>query len=405
MFYSQPAPSRLLVIFLTLAGLLNWTVLPAPANTPAQIVANAARAPEAALKPVAGGAAQARARAAYGQLPMRFERNQGQFDERVKFAARGAGYALWLTGDEALLSLQGGGSNTSAADVARREFDQEPRRKPTSETKAAVIGMKLVNANRGARTRSEGEMPGHSNYFVGNDPAKWQTGVSHYAGVRYTGVYRGVDLVYYGNGRELEYDFKVAAGGDAAAIGWRIEGAKRLRVDASGELVISTAAGEVRQHQPIAYQGEAGKRRSVAARYMLRGKNQVGFALSRYDRRKPLVIDPVLVYSTFLGGSDDDAASAIAVDSAGNAYVTGYTYATDFPTTAAFQPTSPGIGDTFVSKINASGTALIYSTYLGGNTDDLGYGIAVDGDGNAYVTGTTWSDDFPTVNPIQANHR
>ncbi|HEY9232737.1 MAG TPA: hypothetical protein VIS78_11345, partial [Blastocatellia bacterium] len=188
-------------------------------------------------------ASQARARAAYGDLPMRFERNQGQFDRRVRFAARGAGYALWLTGDEAVLSLHGGERQPSA-DAGRGQFAQDERRAPAYQAHTAAIRMKLLNANRAAAVTGETEMAGRSNYFVGNDAAKWRAGVSNYAKVVYGGVYRGVDMIYYGNGRELEYDFKVAAGANPAAIAWRVGGTKRLRVDTNGELVMGTAAGE-----------------------------------------------------------------------------------------------------------------------------------------------------------------
>ena len=156
--------------------------------------------------------------------------------------------------------------------------------------------MKLVAANRGAVVRNEEEMPGRTNYVIGNDPARWQTGVSNYAKVVYENVYRGVDLIYYGNGRELESDFKVAVGANPAAIDLRFDGIKRLRIDASGELVIGTVAGEARQRKPVAYQVVTGKRREVAARYVLRGKNRVSFGLGRYDHSQPLMIDPVLVY-------------------------------------------------------------------------------------------------------------
>ncbi|HJQ25258.1 MAG TPA: SBBP repeat-containing protein [Blastocatellia bacterium] len=380
MFVRQSRQRRSLVIWFTLAGLLNGVILPASANSPARVTVAPAPAPNTRASEAA------RARAAYGNLPMRFERNQGQFDRRVRFAARGAGYALWLTADEAVLSLSSG-----------------ERRAPARAAQTAVIRMKLLNANRAACVTGEAEMAGRSNYFVGSDPAKWQAGVSNYARAVYRGVYRGVDMVYYGNGRELEYDFKLAAGANPAAIAWRIRGAERLRLDASGELVMATAAGEVRQHRPVAYQEINGARRAVAARYVLRGGGRVGFALGSYDRRRPLVIDPVLGYSTYLGGNNYDSTRAIAVDAAGNAYVVGQTYSTDFPTALPVQPQLGGASDVFVTKLNASGTALVYSTYLGGSDYDYGNSIAVDAAGNAYVTGYTLSTNFPTVNPLQTD--
>lgn len=373
---------RWVVTLLTVAGLLNGTLLSVPASAQTFRATTRATTTASAPAPAVGATTQARLRAAYGEMALRFERNQGQMDERVRFAARGAGYGLWLTDEGALLSLR-----SSAPE----------REKP----QAAVIRMKLLKANGQALARGAEELPGRSNYFVGNDPRKWRSGVSNYAKVVYSQVYRGVDLVYYGKGGELEYDFKVAAGANPEAIGWRIEGAQRLRLDASGELVIGTAAGEVRQRRPLAYQEEGGKRREVAARYEMRGGNEVSFALGRYDRGKPLVIDPVLSYSTYLGGNSDDVAMAVAADAAGNAYVTGYTFSTDFPTVGGLQHTSPGVFDAFVAKLNPAGTALVYSTYLGGNNGDMGNGIAVDAGGNVYVTGATSSDNFPTANPIQ----
>jgi len=374
MRYNQSLYQRWLVILLTVAGLLNWTLLPASFTARADRSATAAGVPETALKPTLSDTTQARVRAAYGELPMRFERNQGQFDERVRFAARGTGYGLWLTGDEALLSLRSG------------------------ERQAAVIRMKLVKANGKAQARGEDELPGHSNYFVGNDPEKWRSQMSNYAKVVYSEVYRGVDLVYYGKGGELEYDFKVAAGANPGAIGWRIEGAQQVRIDAAGEMVISTAAGEVRQRRGVAYQEVGGERRAVAARYELRGRNEVRIALGPYDRRQPLVIDPVLSYSTFLGGNQDDFGRGIAVDAAGNAYVVGVTSSANFPVVAGgFQTTLSGFENVFVTKLNAAGSALIYSTYIGGSRGEEGAAIAVDAVGNAYLTGDTSSTDFPVT--------
>ncbi|HKQ08116.1 MAG TPA: SBBP repeat-containing protein [Blastocatellia bacterium] len=397
MSVDQFLSKRLLAVCLTMAALFNWVLLPASTS------ASAATAPELALSPTVGETARARARAAYGDLPMRFERNQGQFDERVRYAARGAGYALWLTADGAVLSLLGG-ARQPADDAAQDELAQAERSASAREAATAVIRMKLLNANPAANVTGTEEMAGRSNYFVGKDAAKWRAGVSNYARVAVRGVYRGVDMVYYGNGRQLEYDFNVAAGANPAAIGWRIAGAKRLRVDATGELVMATAAGEVRQHKPVAYQEINGERREVAARYVLRGKNRVSFALGHYDRRQPLVIDPVLGYSTYLGGSNDDEGHAIAVDGAGNAYVTGLTFSTDFPTASAVQPLGGALPDLFVAKLNANGTALVYSTYLGGSDYDDANSIAVDTVGNAYVTGFTQSLNFPTVNPLQSPH-
>jgi hypothetical protein len=262
--------------------------------------------------------------------------------------------------------------------------------------------MQLIDANPAVRVSGMDELPGKSNYFVGNDPAKWQTNVPTYAKVRYEGVYPGVNLIYYGNQRQLEYDFVVAPGADPKTIRLRFGAANNLRIDKQGMLVLEIQKGEVQFRRPAIYQEIAGKRRAIAGRYALRGSD-VGFEVKSYDRASPLVIDPVLVYSTYLGGTSSDLASSIAVDSAGDAYVTGSTGA-GFPTIDAVQSNFAGHGasvNAFVTKFNASGTALVYSTYMGGSVGDTGYSIAVDSAGNAYVTGSTASPDFPTVNAVQ----
>jgi hypothetical protein len=246
-------------------------------------------------------------------------------------------------------------------------------------------------------------LPGKSHYFIGRDRSKWLRNVPRYAKVGYEGVYPGIDLVFYGTDqRQLEYDFMVAPGADPSAITLGIKGAEGLEIDAGGDLVIHMIGGEVRLLKPFVYQEVDGARRIVSGRYALQGDDQVGFAVAAYDASRPLIIDPVLAYSTYLGGSGTDSASRIAVDGAGNAYVTGQTSSVDFPAEGP-SPDGPlqayfggGTNDVFVTKVKANGTALVYSTYLGGNRDDQGFGIAVDGAGNAYVTGWTDSTNFPT---------
>jgi hypothetical protein len=287
------------------------------------------------------------------------------------------------------------------------------------------LRLSLVGADPNADVVGLDELPGKSNYFIGNDPKKWRTNVPTYARVKYKDVYPGVDLVYYGNQGQLEYDFVVKPGGDpmavrlaVAAMSPSLAGGRtpRLEVDATGDLVIATGDGKIRFLRPVVYQPSTvgpntgnPDRKYLDGRYVLKGEREVGFELASYDRRKPLVIDPVLSYSSYLGGSGQDDAHAIAVDSAGNAYVTGGTVSVDFPTTAgAFQTAFGGAethctsspdqcGDAFVAKVNSAGTALIYSTYLGGSDADFGNGIAVDASGNAYITGQTNSSNFPTT--------
>jgi Beta-propeller repeat len=341
----------------------------------------------------------------YGKLPLSFEANQGQTDARVKFLSRGAGYALFLTSDEAVFSLRGNKAKDDASGVGR----QSPP-SPAIPATSAVLRMKLVKANRAAKVTGTDELPGTNNYFIGNDPKKWSSNVAQYAKVKYEGVYPGIDLVYYGNQRQLEYDFVVAPGADPRRIRLKLHGAGKLRIDKKGDLLLAAEGGQVRLQKPQVYQQVGGTRKAVEGGYWMAGANTIGFRVADYDHSRPLVIDPVLVYSTYLGGSANDFAQCIAVDSAGNAYVAGFTYSADFPTVNAISSYGGGTWDeVFVTKINASGTALVYSTYLGGIYQDYAGGIAVDSAGNAYVTGAatpadaTTPADFPTVNAIQSS--
>ena len=333
----------------------------------------------------------------YGRVPLAFEANQGQTDPQVKFVSRGPGYGLFLTPSEAVLTLR----------RASKHEPNSPRAKASlQEEESAVLRMKLVGASAAATEVSgKDELSSKSNYFIGNDPKKWRTNIRQYARVRYANLYSGVDLVYYGNQRELEYDFVLQPGADPNAIRLRIEGASKLRLE-SGDLVLSSPGGDVRLRRPFAYQKMNGTKKEIRSHYVV-SEHEVGFRIGSYDRGQPLIIDPVLAYSTYLGGSADEAALDIAVDAVGNAYVTGFTTSIDFPTANALQSAyGGGTSDVYVTKINAAGSALVYSTYLGGSSDfDVGQSIAVDSVGSVYVTGATGSPDFPTVNPIQAtNH-
>jgi len=307
--------------------------------------------------------------------PLAFERNQGQTSSQVKFLARGQGYTLFLTSGETVLALHKASANPG------------------------VLRMKLLGANPSPDVSGVDEMSGKSNYFIGNDAKNWRTNVPMYAKVKYKSVYSGIDLVYYGKQRQLEYDFVVASGADPRRIQLCIRGARKIRRSEDGDLVLAIDAGEIRWHRPVAYQEKGGVRQEVAAHYAVKG-NRVGFEVADYDLRRPLFIDP-LIYSTYLGGSGEDTGAAIAVDSSGNAYVTGYTRSTNFPTMNPLQPSlGASDGNAFVAKLNPTGSALVYSTYLGGSDQDGGNGIAVDSSGNAYVTGFTLSTNFPTVNPL-----
>jgi Big-like domain-containing protein/carboxypeptidase family protein/beta-propeller repeat-containing protein/IPT/TIG domain-containing protein len=334
---------------------------------------------------------------AYGKLPLRFEINKGQMDSQVQFVARGSGYNLFLTPVESVMVLSKSSGVRSRVRGARVEKSLRSSNRVNS-----VIRTKLIGSRTNPDIIGLEELAGKSNYFIGNDPAKWQVGVSSYARVKYAEVYPGIDLVYYGNQARVEHDFIVAPGSEPQAIKLSFDGARRLRIDRKGELVLSVKGGELRQSKPIAYQVVEGQRREITSRYRLTGKHQVGFEVGAYDKSRPLVIDPVLVYSTYLGGSLDDLGWDIAVDSAGNAYITGQTSSTNFPTSSAFDATSNGGADGFVTKLNAAGSAFIYSTYIGGSGTDRGSDIAVDSLGNAYVTGSTASSNFPVANAFQS---
>ncbi|HEX7173950.1 MAG TPA: SBBP repeat-containing protein, partial [Pyrinomonadaceae bacterium] len=348
-------------------------------------------------------ATRARLTEAYGQLPMRFEANRGQTDAAVKFVARGQGYALFLTPTEAVLSLrQAGGREESAADAGGPEgasqagaAEESPSPSAASSPSGAVLRVGLVGANPAPALEGVEELSGRSNYFVGADERGWVTDVAGFGAVKYESVYPGVDLVYYGQQRQLEYDFRLDAGADPARIALHFEGAQTVALGAGGDLVLGTEVGEVRQRRPFIYQEIDGARREVAGGYKLLGENRVAFEVGEYDQSRPLVIDPVLVYSTYLGGNDSDAGFGVAVDAAGNAYVAGDTFSTDFPGPSPIQAAKDVSFDAFVLKLNPTGSGLVYATYLGGNGDDFGNAVAVDPAGNAYVVGYTTSDIFP----------
>src|SRR2546422_1999265 len=329
---------------------------------------------------------------AYGKLPLIFEANQGQTDPQVKFLSRGSGYTLFLTPTEAVLTL------TKADAQAKRRFSGETSLAEPEKQAATVLRMKLLGANPTPRVTGVEELRGRSNYFIGNDPAKWRANVPTYAKVEYRDVYPGVNLVYYGNQRQLEFDFIVAPGADPQRIRLGVEGADRLDLDAQGDLVVQTGGAQVRLQQPHVYQMANGVRQEIESRYVLNDHHEVEIGVAAHAPHKPLVIDPTLAYSTYRGGTGFDEGFGIAVDSLGQAYVTGVTASLDFPTTAgAFQSSSAGSEDAFVTKLNPTGAVLVYSTYLGGTNSDVGLGIAVDSLGQAYVTGETFSADFPTT--------
>jgi hypothetical protein len=342
----------------------------------------------------------------YGRLPLSFEANHGQADEQVQFISRGRNYSLFLTSSEAVLALRKSAPrhDQPATNLASATIESES----PATIEQAVLRMQLVDANAKPRAHGLEELPGKMNFFAGNDPAKWRTNVATYAKVKYETVYPDIDLVYYGNQQKLEYDFIVAPGADPAAIKLEFSGADKLAVDASGDLVAHVGDEQVRMHKPIIYQEREGARQEISGGYKLLAHAthenvlpHVGFEIENYDRNNTLVIDPVLAFSTFIGGSDDDIASDIAVDASGNIYISGNTASANFPTVNPVQPAPIGNLDLFIMKLNASGTAIVYATCLGGTSTEFSSGIAVDVNGNAHISGQTFSTNFPTVNAIQ----
>jgi len=402
----------------------------------------------------------------YGKIPLTFERNDGQSDSQVKFLSRGPGYSLFLTERSAVLAIK---PASAGSEPTPAKADMTARK--ATDRQVSVLRVDLAGSRQPARIEGEDLQGSVTSYFVGKDKTKWHSAVANYGRVKYEGVYPGIDLAYHGNPSQLEYDFTVAPGADPRAIELEFAGADKISIDRKGDLEIALGSAKIIEHAPVIYQEIDGTRRSVSGRYALDGKNRAGFQIAHYDHTQPLVIDPTLVYSTYVGccqvlgynfvgqgmaidaggsvyvtgsissasfptttGAYTDGSSAgfavelfvskltadgsglvystifgagsqnsgstygdgIAVDADGNAYVTGYTSSTDFPTTAgAYQGTLAGGANAFVTKLNPAGTVLVYSTYLGGNNVDLGIKIAVDAEGDAYVCGFTQSFNFP----------
>ncbi len=346
------------------------------------------------------GAIQSGVKEAYGRLPLSFEANQGQTYSQVKFLARNRGYNLFLTPTEAVLTLSRpvGPTTPQRKGAAQAIAWPEDAQATTAYT---VLRMQLLGANPAPRVTGLDKLPGQVNYFTGNDTRKWVTNIPTFARVQYQDVYPGVNLVYYGDQRQLEYDFVVTPGADPDAIELAFQGTDQLEIDAGGNLVLQIDDGRVILHAPTIYQRIDGVKQAIPGGYVLQGEHRVGFRVGSYDAGRYLFIDPVLNYSTYLGGGEDDEGRAIAVDAAGNAYVTGWSRSTDFPTANPLQPANGGSFDAFVVKLNPTGSALLYATYLGGSSTDVGRAIAVDASGNAHLTGETRSTDFPTVKPLQ----
>lgn len=342
----------------------------------------------ASASPVAQSAPSVAAH--YGELPLFFEPNRGQANAQVRFLSRSAGQLVLLEQDQAVLLLAG----TKQGDPA----DKKPHNLRSDE-----LTIHFAGASQTAEILPLDVQPGKSNYFLGNDPAKWRANIQNYSRVRYQSLYPGIDLIFYGNQRSLEHDFIVQPGADYHRIALQVTGGQEIRMLADGSVTVEVASGTGAMHfsAPRIYQVREGQEVKVTGRYKLKN-NELAFNIGPYDKTLPLIIDPILRYSTYLAGSQTDVAAGIALDAAGNAYIAGYTFSTDFPTLNPFQPECDQCGpDVFVTKLNPTGTALIYSTYLGGSSYDQAFSIAVDASGDAIVGGITSSPDFPTKNPLQ----
>jgi hypothetical protein len=321
---------------------------------------------------------------ALGNLPLTFVANRGQSDARVQYVAQGLGYAFYLTRREIVLALV------------------KPAAAP-SEVRGHAVAMRFVGANPDVAIDG-GRRQGMVSYLRGPDASQWRTGLPAYTEIVYRNLWPDVDLHIEGRDGVLKYEFHVAAGADPTAIRLAYDGASSLTIDDTGGLLIGTSLGALRDAAPASYQEIDGRRSPVDSRYLLAtdGNDRgVGFAFGQYRTDRELVIDPGIEYTTLLGGAADDQPGGIAVDAAGNVYITGFTQSADFPTTAGAFDTAGAVQtslDAFVTKLNPTGTALVYSTFIGGNQDfDWGRRIAVDASGNAYVLGQTKSGDFPTT--------
>jgi len=334
---------------------------------------------------------QSRIAANFGNLPLSFEPNRGQTDRQVKFLSRNPHYNLFLTPNEAVFTLpmRSTDKNTDHSGM---------RNKTPKLDSQAVLRLQINGANPSAKVSGDNMLAGHTNYLIGRDSSKWVKDIPQYARVNYQHVYPGVDLTFYGQQRQLEFDFIVKAGADPSAIGLKVDGANKIQIDNAGDLVLGSAAGDLKLHKPVAYQTLNGSRQPVDARFVLKG-TEVALAIGLYDCGRDLVIDPSIVYGTYLGAGNEDTGSAIAVDSTGAVYITGQTASPGFPKQnplSAPNNALQGTYDAFVAKFSADGKSLLYSTYLGGTDTDSGNAIAIDNvTRQAYVAGATKSHDFP----------
>jgi hypothetical protein len=412
----MPSPTKLIAYVASLI-LIPSFLSAAPPNNQTNMQTSAAKV--SAGSKASAKADEKRLLVAYGNLPLAFEKNLGQTDPQVQFLSRGNGYSIFLTPQETVLALR----RKAAEEKSSLSHIGFQNTKKDNRENDSVIRIQMQGANPAPQVTGLDKLPGKTDYFTGNDPKNWHTDVPSFARVQYRDVYPGINQVFYGNHRQFEYDYVVNPAADPKAIALHVAGARKLSIDRDGNLVMSLDNGSVEMRKPVAYQTVNNERREVAARYALTGKDRVSFALGSYDKSQALVIDPVLNYSTYLGGSDTnlfpagDAANSIAVDGTGNAYITGGTFSPSFPSGGYPSTLNPN-GSVFVTEINPTATAVLYSTYLGGTgpNGEYGLGIAVDPSPSAaclnassapgicaYVTGNTSSTDFPTPNGLNTS--
>jgi uncharacterized repeat protein (TIGR02543 family) len=339
----------------------------------------------------------------YGTTALYFIPNEGQVHDKALFYAKASRYTLWMTKEGLVFD--------SSRRIETRENESPPihrkdRYNPEGITcERDVSRLIFLNSKKNAEVVPVGRTEHKVNYFIGKDKSKWLTNIQTSRAVLYKELYRNIDLRVYGTEKQIEYDFIVRPGGKILDISFEYRDVEKTEIDKAGNLVIETKFGELEHAKPECYQVIEGEKIQVEARFKRIENNTYGFKVEEYNRNYELIIDPlVLVYSTYLGGSDNDFGRGIAIDTQGAAYVTGETLSTDFPTQNPIQGSNAGIVDVFITKVNSAGDAFVYSTYLGGSDFDNGFAIAVDTEGAAYVTGDSESNDFPTQNPIQGSN-
>ncbi|MEO6457434.1 MAG: SBBP repeat-containing protein, partial [Chloroflexia bacterium] len=336
----------------------------------------------------------------FGKLPLSFEPNMGQTSDQVRYLVHAKGGTFFFTPSEVVLALMTS-EKEAYKTITGSETDVAPE-----VTNKHIVRLRFDGANPSPDIKANETLPGRVNYLTGNEPSMWRTNLPTYAGVTYRKLYPGISLSYAGTEGLLKGTYTIAPGTDPAAIRWRYAGATSTRISSEGDLIIS---GEdsgmlLTERAPIAWQEIDGRQVPVQARYSAIQGGSVGFALGNYDKAYPLTIDPTLTYSTYLGGSGQDEGYGIDLDGVGNMYIVGLTQSTNFPTANAYQSTYQGGTDAFVTKMNPEGTALIYSTYLGGSGLDQGFAIDVDSEGNAIISGNTNSTNFPVQGAFQPNY-